>query len=71
MEVNELFQNIIRDQSLQENAGLKEEEIENLTITTKIEDDYIHVLKTIIYGLKNERPNQTIYNSIKQHFGIN
>ena len=67
----ELFKEILEDPTLKEKVGLSDADIKNLEIDSRTENDYLMVLKIILYSQKNQTPKTSTYTSIKNHFGIN
>ena len=67
----ELFKEILADPVLIEKIGISETGIKNLEIDDRAEDDYLVVLKIILFSQKNQTPKTSTYTSIKNHFSIN
>ncbi|MGF1668978.1 MAG: hypothetical protein ACFCU6_00915 [Balneolaceae bacterium] len=67
----ELFKEILEDPTLKEKIGLSDADIENIEIDSIANNDYLKVLKIILFSQKNQTPKTSTYTSIKNHFGIN
>ena len=67
----ELFKEILEDPTLKEKVGLSDADIKNLEIDSRTENDYLMILKIILYSQRNQTPKTSTYTSIKNHFGIN
>jgi len=66
----ELFNEIVKDEEIKSKMNMKEEMYNSLSIDTKVENDFISVLKIILYSQNDKQPSQTVYKSIKKHFKI-
>jgi len=71
MTPKQLFNEIVKDPSLRNKLDLSKEEVDDLNLNSPSNKDHIAVLRTILYGLDNKTPDQSIYKSIRKHFGIN
>lgn len=67
----ELFKEIIEDPLLKEKISLSDDHIKEITISSKTEDDYLSILKIILFSIDGNTPQQTVYKKIRNYYGIN